>query len=456
MRITKGDIEFLCKTTMDLAFVAQRINRQLSKGGKPKAGTEALKGFRSIDVARLKRLSAVFNLPQIGDLVDCYDEVLESEKNGWTNYVFRWAWKPELYDIKNPTKSMSVEKWGMVKGKTDYGVSDHDACTVPLSWRLSQHGQVKTILDVAKSLNEAYAFKDYGQFHTVLFEAIIKAMHRGSIAKSAFHIVTETLRSHADEYFRGGKLNFMKYAEEVEAIFAEDEPSPIDHIFLQRHKTLFLRVAALMNDVMRYDSPDEFVDDMKLLTSDNGYSPLWQYRLICEFVSTVQNRWPKLLDANKVLSSSKMEKYFNGNHSDALKQKTLEKVLESDFISGTGVDGEEIKWPKKEFSAPIYVLDKHFRDHCGGNPTYVKTCGFCGSVMDPELFEFECIMPIVEREVSAGNYIKKDKYYIPRYDDSLPIFLEDHGRVHFDMMHDQLNFMHRYRETGRIPDVDIR
>jgi len=94
-----------------LAFIMQRINRQLDTGNSPKPGAQALKGFRSIDYARLRSLVPADGSGRTTCLVAIYEDVVKSEKAGWKLRVSPEYWNGSLYDKENPRASTSFGKW---------------------------------------------------------------------------------------------------------------------------------------------------------------------------------------------------------------------------------------------------------------------------------------------------------------------------------------------------------
>lgn len=115
--LTAADCDFLSSASMTLAFIIQRINRQLSEKRPPKPGQTAYENFKAIDIDRLAELAKQDDTHQAKRLLDVYEEVVISEKSGWTRFVLQDEWSPEAYDITNPSLSTGLRNWGFSKEK---------------------------------------------------------------------------------------------------------------------------------------------------------------------------------------------------------------------------------------------------------------------------------------------------------------------------------------------------
>jgi len=116
--LADADCAFLEKVTTDLAFIIQRINRQLSKPGRePGPGTTALANFERIDIDKLKSLAKEDQSGQAARLIEVYDEVVNSKAKGWRTVVMEKKWRPKLYDKKDPSSSTSMSEWGFDRSK---------------------------------------------------------------------------------------------------------------------------------------------------------------------------------------------------------------------------------------------------------------------------------------------------------------------------------------------------
>lgn len=110
------DFETLENLTKTLAFIGQRINRNIDQG-RPGPGSAAKIEFDKVERAEIEKLSKKDDSGQVAELLKIYDAVKASGKNGWTDIILPAYWDASKYDAYNPNDSMAVEKWGFDKTK---------------------------------------------------------------------------------------------------------------------------------------------------------------------------------------------------------------------------------------------------------------------------------------------------------------------------------------------------
>ncbi|MCR5839351.1 MAG: metallophosphoesterase [Kiritimatiellae bacterium] len=105
-----GEMAFLDEVAQNLAFVVQRVNRNIFKGS-PGPGANAGKGFSSIDYRRLCALAKKMPTGRAGFLKLVYDEVKVSENAKWGKYILASFWRPDFYDGNHPWFSTNFAQW---------------------------------------------------------------------------------------------------------------------------------------------------------------------------------------------------------------------------------------------------------------------------------------------------------------------------------------------------------
>ena len=112
--ITDDEGEFLEGVGLDLAFLAQRVNHNLSKNPPtPGAGTIAAQKFAAIDGKKLDELAKKDSSGQAAVIKSVFDAAKSSEKNGWGDKIEApgYAYDESQYDSGDPSKSTGYEKW---------------------------------------------------------------------------------------------------------------------------------------------------------------------------------------------------------------------------------------------------------------------------------------------------------------------------------------------------------
>lgn len=324
------------------------------------------------------------------------------------------------------------------------------------SIRLYQQGQVRTLADVAMTLNDQHHYSDMQSFIRD-FDNVIKAYReRGTVSYEIYKMVEELIRNNEATLFtNSGYLDFDKLIDMVDHLSASDESNPLEVIYSRREKTKMLRLAALLNDMMHYTAASDLMNDLSSIAygrfncGDNRFmNDPFRYPLAF-FKQGLELLWEEIQD-NGYMSNALLEKKMFTEHEESVEEYGLKKVIRNDF-EPEGPDHPEVYLPKRIGTAPVYLLDENFVDHCSGRPMLVKSCGDGkGPYAHRTLYEMELIEGIIRGECSKGNYEEIGEYYVPVGDDSKPIFKKGHGKMEFDLLADKKRFLQRIRKnTGQ-------
>ena len=324
------------------------------------------------------------------------------------------------------------------------------------SIRLYQHGQVRTLADIAMTLNDQHHYSDMESFMRD-FDDVIKAYReRGTVSHEICKMVEGLLRDNeATLCTNCGYLDFDRLIEMVDHLSASDENNPLEVIYSRREKTKMLRLAALLNDMKHYTAASDLMNDLSSIAygrfncGDNRFmNDPFRYPLAF-FKQGVELLWEEIQD-NGYMSNALLEKKMFTEHEESVEEYGLKRVIRNDF-EPEGPDHPEVYLPKRIGTAPVYLLDENFVDHCSGRPMLVKSCGDGkGPYAHRTLYEMELIEGIIRGECSKGNYEEIGEYYVPVGDDSKPIFKKGHGKMEFDILPDKKRFLQRIRKnTGQ-------
>ena len=322
------------------------------------------------------------------------------------------------------------------------------------SVRLYQQGQVRTLADIAMTLNDQHHYTDVERFMRD-FDDVIKAYkERGTVSHEICKLVEEIIRNNEATLFTNyGYLDFDKLIEMVDHLTASDENNPLEIIYSRREKTKMLRLAALLNDIMHYTAASDLMNDLSSIAygrfncGDNRFmNDPFHYPLFF-FKHGIEELWEEIQD-NGYMSNVLFEKKMFTEHEESVEEYGLKKVIRKDFEQD-GPDHPEVYYSKRTGTAPVYLLDENYLDHCSGNPMFVKSCGDGkGPNAHHTLYEMGLVEGIIRRECRKGNYEEIGEYYVPVGDDSKPIFKQGHGKMEFDILPDKRRFLQRIRKNN--------
>lgn len=322
------------------------------------------------------------------------------------------------------------------------------------SIRLYQQGQAHTLADIAMTLNNQHHYSDMESFMRDFDDVIKSYRERGTVSFEICKMVKELIRNNESTLFSNyGYLDFDKFIEMVDNLSASDENNPLEIIYSRREKTKMLRLAALLNDIRHYTTASDLMNDLSSIAygrfncGDNRFmNDPFRYPL-SYFKQGLELLWDEIQD-NGYMSNELLEKKMFTDHEESVDEYGLKHVIRNDYKQD-GPDHPEVYFPKRVGTAPVYLLDENFLDHCSGRPLLVKSCGDGkGPYAHHTLYEMELVEGIIRGECRKGNYEEIGEYYVPVGDDSKPIFKQGHGKMEFDILPDKKRFLQRIRKNS--------
>lgn len=314
--------------------------------------------------------------------------------------------------------------------------------SMPTRARLLMQGQTRTLADIAMALNDINHFRTVDEFFNEFDKIISDYMKRGTVSSLAVENMYQTLRDNESllmglEGFR--YIDFDRLVELVDGMQTERSNSMLDAIYSRREKTKILRIAALLNNIMQYTDAKDLIQDLYAIASgryncgDNSYLNDSFHYPLHYFKHGVFAMWQDIL-TDGVMDNSKLEKLMFTDHERKLRSKGLEATLCEDFKQTTGCHPNRYL-PKRIGTAPVYVIDDSYYDHCSGFGVLTKSCGEgIGPNSCDSLYEFRIVEPILKRECrEGGSYIYcNDRYYVPiDYKSKRPVFDQRYGILRF-------------------------
>lgn len=304
-------------------------------------------------------------------------------------------------------------------------------------------GMTRTFADILLTLNEERKYTTPDQALSDLGEYINRFRERGD---NVAFLSVRTLKCvlHDDTtIFCNGVLNTDRLRE---LVFQEKYiHSKIDQVYVLYCKEKLMNLVLYLNDFRRYTRPEELRQDLFENTDVLQFStcaPITGFYYFVMsgatgmnypvqfFVRAIRNLWSEIT-TDGVLDAGKMRRMMFGNHDESVKQFGLEATIKRDYIEDSPCH-PEVFVPKVLGTAPIYVKD----DKTG---RYMRSCGEGkGPNSIPDWLEFQIAKQILAKDKS---YKHVRNYYIPKYDNTLPVYGEYDGRLVFKTQDEKLKFI---------------
>lgn len=305
------------------------------------------------------------------------------------------------------------------------------------------YGMTRTFADIILGLNEEKKYTSPDQALSDLGAYLQRFNEQGdSIAFLSVRILQCILHDNPD-IFASGFINVSRLRELV----FEDEKflSSYDKAYDSYCREKLLNLVAYLNEFRRYSKPEELRRDLFENTDVLKFSACTPihgfYYFVMSgatgmnypvqfFVRAIRNLWSEIT-TDGILDGDKMRRLMFGNHDEAVKKLGLEATIQRDHIEDSPCH-PEVFVPKVMGTAPIYIKDEQIG-------RYIRSCGEGkGPNSIPDWLEFQIAKQILEKDKS---YKQIGNYYIPKYDNTLPVYGEYSGRLVFRTQEEKLKFI---------------
>lgn len=305
------------------------------------------------------------------------------------------------------------------------------------------YGMTRTFADIILGLNETKKYTSPDQALSDLGSYMQRFSEQGdNIAFLSVRILQCILHDNPD-IFASGFLNVSRLRELV--FEYKNFLSTYDKAYDLYCREKLLNLVAYLNEFRRYSKPEELRRDLFENTDVLKFSACTPihgfYYFVMSgatgmnypvqfFVRAIRNLWSEIT-TDGILDADKMRRLMFGNHDEAVNQLGLEATIQRDHIEDSPCH-PEVFVPKVMGTAPIYVKDEQIG-------RYIRSCGEGkGPNSIPDWLEFQIAKQILEKDKS---YKQIGNYYIPKYDNTLPVYGEYSGRLVFKTQDEKLKFI---------------
>lgn len=332
-----------------------------------------------------------------------------------------------------------------LENKEDGDKKSGKTITNMLPYEVTTHcfGMTRTFADILLTLNEERKYTSPDQALSDLGEYVTRFRERGdNVAFLSVRTLQEVLYENP-EIFGDGALNTDRLRE---LVFQEKYIHPkIEWAYVLYCKEKLMNLVLYLNDFRRYTRPEELRQDLFENTDVLQFSacaPITGFYYFVMsgatgmnypvqfFVRAIRNLWSEIT-TDGILDADKMRRLMFGNHDESVKKFGLEVTIQRDYIEDSPCH-PEVFVPKIMGTAPIYVKD----DKTG---RYMRSCGEGkGPNSIPDWLEFQIAKQILANDKS---YKHIGYYYIPKYDNTLPVYGEYAGRLVFKSQEEKVKFI---------------
>ncbi|MDH6392201.1 hypothetical protein M2480_003210 [Parabacteroides sp. PFB2-12] len=316
------------------------------------------------------------------------------------------------------------------------------------------HGQTRTLVDMLIELNKLNRYTSPGEALKDLWGHLEHLRTDGD--EVAFNCSVRSINAFADQCFPNGTLDVKLLESKLNQ---HDFYDGIDAVYKDYVVEKTVTLIAYLNDFRRYTNPNQLMSDFLEATGgvnacgsnkDNYYFSFSHY--VDYFLKHYLTKFWDELTINGTLDNEIFYDFMIGRHSRGIKKYGLEAVIKRNFQPNSC--HKEAYAPYRGGAAPVYVKSPFFTsvNLSTSNRRFIKSCGEgVGPNSVRDYFEFSLIQRLLEfdeKYVFCDNKYDYDSY-IPKYDDTLPVFTCAGYRVNFDSEETKKAFLKEMRERCR-------
>ncbi len=321
--------------------------------------------------------------------------------------------------------------------------------SLPKEMRQIMYGQMRTLVDLLKVFNKQKPIIDAEEGMARVKDVLDRNVRYGDeFAFMAFR----TIWCLISRYKRNeGKVDLDKLERDLYDFHKGNQwmvEGTIEDVMYKYSVNKMVKYIQFLNDFRRYKTYDEIENDLRSIpvshcsSNDENYYFSFCYFPMHVFRNVISREWKNIAPEDR-LDNDLLEEVLMVRY-----QKTLAKYGIQELIRRSYGDvgcHPDIKGPRVyDVETPVYgpyfrINGKQIEKGCSD----FRRCPFGN-----QEFEMRFASALLDRD---ENYIhtgegRWDEYYIPRQDDTLPVYSKVEGKLYFDSEEEKKAFIRKHRE----------
>lgn len=314
-----------------------------------------------------------------------------------------------------------------------------------------EYGQVQTLCDIIKVLNDQNHFKSPQEVFDGLKPIMVRYMKRGTIGEMTRRHINGGLLNDKT-LFRDGQLDCDALREKLLKAITDENSDEIEIVMAMRDTFKFVDLLLYINDFRRYTSVEQIREDFCKYIFDglSSCGDFSQSRLndrmfynipagghaypFFAFLWALESLWKYISDEHGVLDNAKLQRKMIDEYQKDKANLGVEEVVKTHYSED--YCHPEVFWPDtKSYYGPVLVRVKDDRQ-------YIESCGEGkGPNKVGDLYEFALIESMLKDD---PKYVSYKQGYIPKDDFTLPVFSFEYVygyKMHFKTEEDKIEYI---------------
>jgi len=320
---------------------------------------------------------------------------------------------------------------------------------LPQEVKTVMYGQMRTLVDLLKALNDKEPIKDADDAERRLTELVERNVRYGD--EYAFMAI-RTIWCLMSQYKHEGKTIDLSILEKDLYEYHKDKghflEDTITNIFYNYSVSKLVRYIQFLNDFRKYSDYRQIEDDLPSIgfshcsSNDEGYYYSFSRFALHDLRWILMDEWNNI-SRNGYLDNSALEEIVFGRYERMLKAHGIREMIQLAYgqvgchpnLRGPIFD----RYCKNAIYGPFFRID--------GNEIEKGCSDFRRWPFTSESFEMKFAHSILDNDpnykhVNEGNY---DDAYIPIKDYSLPVYSRYRGKMRFASDEEKFAFINKYR-----------
>ncbi len=310
------------------------------------------------------------------------------------------------------------------------------------------YGQMRTLVDLLKAFNKKKPIIDAEEGMARVRDVLDRNVRYGDT--SAF-MAFRTLWCLISRYGRDdGKVDLDKLEKDLYDFHKGNQwmmEENIEDVMYKYSVSKMVKYIQFLNDFRRYKTYDEIERDLRSIPvsscSSNGedYYFSFCYFPMHVFTNVIYREWKNIAPEGR-LDNERLEDVLMGRYQKALAKYGIQELIRRSY--GDVGCHPNIKGPRV-YDVEVPVYGPYFR--INGKQIEQGCSDFRRYPFGNQEFEMRFASTLLDRD---ENYIhtgegRWNEYYIPRQDDTLPVYSKMKGKLHFDSEEEKKAFIRKHR-----------
>lgn len=328
-------------------------------------------------------------------------------------------------------------------------INNRNLTEVPQELRTMMHGQVRTLIDLLKALNQETPIKDSDDARTRLTEIIERNVRYGDeFAFMALRTIWCLMRKYEEE---GSSVDLDRLEKDMLSFHNKNNfflDNDIESIFYGYSVRKMIKYIQFLNDFRRYKNYDDISMDLRSIPFSHcsANDPEYYFSFnkgnhgpIFSIWQVLREEWDNLT-VNGKLDNDLLEAIAIGRFENMVKEHGLRETIRLAYGQvGCHPDIQAPEWKEEgTIWGPIYQIDgKHIEKGCSDFRRWPWTS---------TSFEMKFAHEILEKDENY-RYVDSDwrgGLYLPKSDYTLPVYSRYHGKMHFESDEEKIKFIEEH------------